>query len=78
MLFLGSDEERVKEIGERIRHTIEEHKFVFEGTEIPTTISAGISTIKEADTSWNEIFSRSDKALYEAKKGGRNKVVYSS
>lgn len=76
LLFLGSGEDRVKEIGERIRHTVEKHNFEFEGTQIPTTISAGISTIVDADSSWNDIFSRSDKALYEAKNGGRNKVVY--
>ena len=76
LLFLGSDKNRLTEIGERIRHTINEHKFNFNGTEIPTTISAGVSIISDSDRSWNDIFGRADKALYQSKNGGRNKVTF--
>lgn len=76
ILFLGSDIEKVQEIGERIRSTIEEHHFEFEGKTIPVTISGGISTIKAEDHSWNDIFKRADKALYDSKHGGRNQMTY--
>src|SRR5690606_34044820 len=76
LLLLGSSEKQDLEIGERIRRTIQDHKFIFEGTkQIPVTISLGFSTIQPSDQSWNDIFNRADKALYEAKNSGRNKVV---
>lgn len=76
LLLLGSPTKQVEEIAERIRKTIQEHQFVFEGTHIPVTISLGISSILESDKSWTDIFVRADKALYEAKNGGRNRVCH--
>jgi diguanylate cyclase (GGDEF)-like protein len=76
LLFLGSPEARVREIGERLRKTIQDHNFIYEGKQIPVTISLGISTIRENDTGWNDIFGRADKALYSSKSGGRNKVSF--
>ncbi|MCB0350424.1 MAG: GGDEF domain-containing protein [Bdellovibrionales bacterium] len=74
LLLLGSPIKQVEEIGERIRRTIQDHRFIFEGAELPITISVGISTIQETDKSWSDIFARADKALYDSKHGGRNRV----
>lgn len=74
LLLLGSPIKQVEEIAERIRRTIQDHSFIFEGTNLPITISVGISTIQTSDASWSDIFSRADKALYESKNGGRNRV----
>jgi two-component system cell cycle response regulator len=74
LLLLGSPIKQVEEIGERIRRTIQEHVFNFEGKSLPITISVGISTIQDIDKGWSEIFNRADKALYNSKNGGRNKV----
>jgi two-component system cell cycle response regulator len=74
LLLLGSPLPRVEEIAERIRRTIQDHPFEFEGTKIPVTISVGIAIIKDSDHGWADIFSRADKALYESKHGGRNRV----
>ncbi|OFZ20038.1 MAG: diguanylate cyclase [Bdellovibrionales bacterium RBG_16_40_8] len=74
LLLLGSPIRQVEDIGERIRRTIQEHRFNFEGKNLPLTISVGISTIQEQDKSWSDIFNRADKALYAAKTGGRNRV----
>lgn len=74
ILFLGSPFKTVQEIAERIRKTISEHKFEYNGLVVPTTISVGLSTIHAQDTSWNQIFERADKALYESKNNGRNRV----
>ena len=64
-----------EEIAERIRHTIEEHPFQFEGSTIPVTISCGVSMKNETDTSWKLVYERADKALYQSKQGGRNMVT---
>ncbi len=75
LLLLGSEVKRAQEIGERIRRTIEEHVFEFEDQKMPITISAGLATIQDADQSWQDIFNRADKALYDSKHGGRNRVT---
>lgn len=75
LLLLGSPMKQVEEIGSRIRRTIQDHQFVYEGTRLPVTISVGISMIHDDDKSWSDIFNRADAALYESKNSGRNKVT---
>ncbi|MCR2043844.1 GGDEF domain-containing protein [Anaerosalibacter massiliensis] len=61
-------------IGERLRSKIENHQFKCNKNKILVTISIGISeekSIREKDDIYNMIV-RADKALYEAKKSGRN------
>ena len=74
LLVLGSPLKQIDEISERIRKTIQEHNFVYEGTKLPITISIGFSLIQPNDKGWSDIFSRADKALYNSKNSGRNKV----
>lgn len=74
LLLLGSPPKQAEEIGERIRATIEGHKFVFEGKEIPVTISIGIAFKSDKDQGWEFVFERADKALYHSKNNGRNRV----
>ncbi len=40
----------------------------------PFTISIGVAGRRDGDD-WEQIFHRADKALYQAKDAGRNKVV---
>lgn len=42
---------------------------------VHVTISGGLSILKSSDTE-EELFQRADKALYQAKASGRNKVVF--
>ncbi len=76
LLLLGSPQKQVEEIGERIRRTIQDHRFEYEGAHLPITISVGIASILETDKSWNDIFNRADKALYVSKHNGRNRVSF--
>ncbi len=62
------------EVAERIRATIEAHAFVYETKKIPVTISIGVSAKIHGD-SWESIYDRADKALYQSKQNGRNKVT---
>jgi len=39
------------------------------------TVSIGIASMVEGDSSFEEILGRADKALYDAKYQGRNRVV---
>jgi len=61
----------VKNLAERIRRNVESLDCVCEGSHIKMTASFGIATLN-TDESEKSFFIRADKALYEAKNGGRN------
>jgi diguanylate cyclase (GGDEF)-like protein len=63
-------------VGEKLRKTTESSRFIGEkkvGKEI--TISVGVASYPENNSDLEEILSKADKALYEAKQKGRNRVV---
>ena len=59
---------------ERLRKSVENYKFSYDGQDIRLTISAGVACNKAEST--QEFLSCADKALYKAKESGRNKVVF--
>ena len=75
ILCRGSDQNGAKIVAERLRRAVEERKFTFGGKEIPVTISLGIAAVPESNVSDHSAFlAAADKALYEAKRSGRNRV----
>ncbi len=74
VLLFGSTIEQATEIGERLRATIENHAFIYEGIKLPITISVGVATKEPQMTSWEELFAKADSAMYVAKRTGRNRV----
>src|SRR4051812_24088062 len=75
ILCRGTDLAGVKVVAERLRSAIERRAFEFGGTRIPVTVSVGVtaipdSTIKDAAA----FLADADKAMYEAKRSGRNRV----
>lgn len=60
-------------LAESLRVKVAEHKFTFQGEAIPVTISIGCALVQENDTAV-ELIQRADEKLYEAKRGGRNRV----
>ncbi|MBF0223817.1 MAG: diguanylate cyclase [Desulfobacterales bacterium] len=63
------------EIAERLRITVEKTDIIFKDEKIQVTISIGVTQAREEDTSPETIFIRADKALYQAKNEGRNRVI---
>lgn len=62
------------DIAERIRGTIEKTSFNFDGKVIPVTISLGVSSIDSTIKTDSDLLASADKALYDAKNQGRNRV----
>jgi len=72
----GSDESQAQVVGERLRKSVEGHRFVYEGTLIPVTISVGIAVLPNpAVKDANDIVGFADQALYKSKNAGRNRVT---
>ncbi|HVV50465.1 MAG TPA: GGDEF domain-containing protein [Polyangia bacterium] len=72
----GTDLAQAQVVGERMRRAVEKHAFVFEGTTIPVTISVGIAGLPDpAVKDAADLVARADKALYQSKHGGRNRVT---
>ncbi|MBL7545175.1 MAG: GGDEF domain-containing protein [Bdellovibrionaceae bacterium] len=75
LILSGTPDKVAAEIAERIRTTVQNHEFKFEGKVIPVTVSVGVTSKQANDTQWQFIFDRVDKALYTSKQTGRNKVT---
>jgi two-component system, cell cycle response regulator len=75
VLCRGTDLAGAKIVAERLRKTVEAHTFSFGSKTIPVTISLGIAAIPDGGINDHSAFlAASDKALYEAKRTGRNRV----
>jgi len=59
---------------ESMRSAVSELRFHFADNVVSVTISCGVTPFQKGDTAGNA-FERADKALYEAKKRGRNQTV---
>jgi two-component system cell cycle response regulator len=67
--------ERARQVGERVRECIADEVFqADQELQVSVTASVGVATLGEDDT-FAEMFKRADRALYAAKRGGRNRVV---
>jgi len=83
VLLEQSGQDWAEGVADRIQKSIEETTFV-EGENCSLTVSIGVSTIEQPNTSQNtfdlgrELLRKADKALYQAKQDGRNKVVLHS
>ena len=79
LLFVHNKNEQLSiayEIAQRLRTTIENKIFVYENINIKLTISIGINCSPKTFKNIHEAIKYADKMLYQAKKSGRNKVVF--
>ncbi|MGL6241619.1 diguanylate cyclase [Pseudomonas sp.] len=78
VILAETDGAGARQIAEQIRKAVEQLPMV-EGADVPMTVSIGISTWTTAtDISLESLLFAADKALYQAKEGGRNRVVASA
>lgn len=70
----GATVEQTRGVAERICHAVEAVSFHPEGERWPISVSVGGAPFA-ATTTFSELYRVADQHLYEAKRGGRNKVV---
>jgi diguanylate cyclase (GGDEF)-like protein len=64
-----------EEIAERLRSRVEATRLAFGESVIEMTISVGLAFGQATDRTIEHVIARADTALYQAKEGGRNRVV---
>ena len=60
---------------ERLRRAVAEHPFVYQSARLPVTVSVGVAVSTRHTTGPEELIRLADEKLYEAKRGGRNRVA---
>jgi len=70
-----TDVEAGKAVANRMRRLIENYPFKADQHVLQVTVSIGIASWPQSADTIKEIITEADKALYEAKNGGRNRVV---
>jgi diguanylate cyclase len=73
ILFVGLDLDAAYEVAENVRRKVQETEITIRGTNVPVTLSAGV-TLHVPGEDEKSFISRADKALYQAKAEGRNLV----
>ena len=76
ILLRECNQDKLLQLADRIRTHIETHPLVTPKAQIPHTVSIGCASACNADTSLQHVIERADKALYSAKRQGRNKVDF--
>jgi two-component system cell cycle response regulator len=79
LVLEATDRAGARQLAERIRHEVSQQTFQSsKGGNFQVTLSLGVAVYPDDARDKTEIISRSDKALYAAKHGGRNRTVCAS
>ncbi len=62
------------ETANRIKHSLAEDCLIIEGKEICATLSIGVCKLSERHKSLDQLINDADKAMYQAKENGRNRI----
>ena len=74
VLMPGADADTAAAVSERIRQAVGEAAFAVAGEQLTVTVSAGVAVAAGAFEPRETLLKRADAALYEAKRGGRNRI----
>ena len=74
VILLSTPRGRGASTAERLRQAVEEVEIRFRGQRLKVTISLGVASFPEDSDDPDELIDLADKALYEAKRRGRNQV----
>ena len=74
VLFPSTSLKDAEKVAQMVRESVANSPFNFHGKPVQITASIGVASVTK-DDSGDALFSRADKALYQAKNSGRNQVV---
>jgi diguanylate cyclase (GGDEF)-like protein len=77
IILLSTPRPKGASTAERLRAAVEEANITYRGQRIPVTISVGVATFPEDAGDTEDLINIADRALYEAKRRGRNMVCLS-
>ena len=69
------DSEGGRQTAEKLREAVDKFEFMFEGSPLDVTISAGVAQWVDGVADAKDLVRIADEKLYEAKRSGRNRVV---
>jgi len=75
LMLPGANEEEAAKIANKIREAVAAKVFFHEKGDFSKTISFGVTRVSPEDNDIEALVARADRALYEAKHSGKNKVV---
>lgn len=61
-------------LAEKLRSLVESEEFIYNGILVPVTVSLGVASYEAHTENAEAVVSLADEKLYEAKRGGRNRV----
>ena len=74
IILLGVDKNKAINIADGLREKIAKERIVLRRQETNITVSIGVAAFPAAASSEDDLLQKADKAMYEAKKKGRNRV----
>ncbi|MBJ9977601.1 sensor domain-containing diguanylate cyclase [Pseudomonas sp. S75] len=74
-VFPGCEAEVAEQIAERLQREIQRLSFSHGQERFGVTVSQGLTSLRNEDTSLDSLFARADAAMYEAKRMGKNQIV---
>jgi len=76
LLALNGQAPRAGEAAERLRRLVETSELPTDAGPLKLTISLGVAAFESGSPSLDEVIKQADEALYEAKRNGRNRIVF--
>jgi two-component system cell cycle response regulator len=74
VLMIGADEGTAMAVADRIRRSVADQPFQIGGEPLTVTVSAGLAVFDAGRDDGGSLIDRADRALYEAKRSGRNRI----
>ena len=74
-VFPGCTPQMALQVAERLQRQIQQLSFNHEGRTFGITVSQGLTSLTATDENVENLFSRADAAMYQAKREGKNRIV---
>lgn len=71
----GCAPEMALQVAQRLGREIQALSFSYDGRAFNVTVSQGLASLRDSDSTLDSLFARADAAMYEAKRLGKNRVI---